>query len=218
MPKRRREDSLWLRTEPGARKPRLSRAKIAEVAVAIADREGFEAVSMRRVAEALEVGTMSLYYYVKTRAELMALMDDALMAEHLLPAVTKKGPKALLEIALGTHEMLVRHPWALVAMRGAEPGPNAMRHVEQCLETLSETKLSAKEKLTLLAMVDDYVFGHALRESESRAGLDEALAQAMLETGELPRVRQTFEHGRIEVDARRLRWGLEAIIGRFLPL
>lgn len=209
---------MWLRAEPGARKPRLSRGKIAEAAIAIADREGFEAVSMRRVAEELEVGTMSLYYYVKTRAELMALMDDALMAEHLLPAVTKKGPKALFEIALGTHAMLTRHPWALVAMRGAEPGPNSMRHGEQCLETLSETKLSAKEKLTLLAMVDDFVFGHALRETESRVKFDEALAKAMVEAGELPRLQQTFKRGPIDVDPRRLERGLTAIIGSFLPM
>jgi AcrR family transcriptional regulator len=209
--------SLWTRDEPGTRQPKLSRGKIAEAAMAIADAEGFETVSMRRVAERLGGSTMSLYYYVETRAELMSLMDDALMGELLLPSV-KRGPRVLLEIALATAAMLERHPWALVAMRGATPGPNALRHTEQCLETLADTKLSAKEKLTLLAMVDDYVFGHALREAESYAAVDELLARKLLATGELPRLEQTFRRGPIEPDPKRLRRGLEAIIGAVLPL
>jgi AcrR family transcriptional regulator len=53
--------------------------------------EGFEAVSMRRVAQELKVGTMSLYYYVKTKDDLIAAMDDALMGEALLPSLPKVG-------------------------------------------------------------------------------------------------------------------------------
>ncbi|MBU8895427.1 TetR/AcrR family transcriptional regulator [Corallococcus sp. M34] len=210
--------SIWTREEPGARQPKLSRAKIAEAAIAIADTEGFDAVSMRSVAQRLGGSTMSLYYYVKTRAELLALMDDALMGELLLPTVSKKGPQALLDIALGTAEMLRRHPWALVAMRGAPPGPNALRHAEQCLETLAETKLSAKEKLTLLAMVDDYVFGHALREAETQTPTDEALAKKLLATGDFPRLEETFRHGKPTPDPKRLRRGLEALIRLSLPI
>lgn len=212
----RKPESVWTRAEPGARQPRLSRAKIAEAAVALADQQGFESVSMRSVAERLEVGTMSLYYYVKTRAELMALMDDALMAEHLLPEVKKRGARGLLELALRTHQMLTRHPWALVAMRGSVPGPNALRHAEQSLETLADTKLSAREKLTLLAMVDDVVFGHALRESESRGAVDMALAKAMIETGKFPQLQATYKQGELEAFPKRLERALEAIISSVL--
>ncbi len=218
MNKPRNAETVWTREEPGKRQTKLSRAKIAEAALGLADAEGFEAVSMRRVAHELGASTMSLYYYVKTRVELMALMDDALMGELLLPSVSKKGPRALLDIALATADMLRRHPWALVAMRGAPPGPNALRHAEQCLETLSETKLSAKEKLTLLAMVDDHVFGHALREAELGTPVDEALAQQLLATGAFPHLARTFRRGRIEPDPKRLRRGLEALIGSVLPL
>jgi len=210
--------TLWTRPEPGTRKPKLSRAKIAEAAIAIADSEGFEAVSMRRVAQKLGGSTMSLYYYVKTRQELMSVMDDALMGELLLPAVARGGPRALLAIALATADMLRRHPWALVAMRGAAPGPNAFRHAEQCLETLAETKLSPKQKFTLLAMVDDYVFGHALREAESRNTVDEALARKLLATGAFPLLEQIFGRGRIAPDSKRLRRGLEALISSVLPM
>ena len=172
---------------------------------------------MRRVAQELAGSTMSLYYYVKTRAELLALMDDALMGELLLPSNHRKGPRALLEIALATADMLRKHPWALVAMRGAPPGPNALRHTEQCLETLAETELSAKEKLTLLAMIDDYVFGYALREAESSTTGDEALARKLLATGDFPRLERIFRRGRIDPDPKRLRRALEVLLDSVLP-
>ena len=147
----------------------MTRENIAAVALAIADQEGFEAVSMRRVAQELKAGTMSLYYYVKTKDDLIAVMDDALMGEALLPSLPKAWRRAMLEIARRTHAMFIRHPWALVAMLSAPPGLNAMRHMEQCLEALAETSMTQKQKITLLAMVDDFVFGHALREAASDA-------------------------------------------------
>src|SRR5271156_4306545 len=93
----------------------LSREKIADAALAIADAEGFASVSMRRVAQELGVGTMSLYYYVKTKDDLIAVMDDALMGEALLPSVPKDWRRALTEIATRTHDLFLRHPWALVS-------------------------------------------------------------------------------------------------------
>src|ERR1700722_13897013 len=114
----------------------LSREKIAAAALRIADAEGFQAVSMRRVALELKVGTMSLYYYVKTKDDLMAVMDDALMGEALLPSLPKGWKRAMLAIAKRTHSVFIRHPWALASMLEAPPGLNAMRHFEQCLEAL----------------------------------------------------------------------------------
>jgi AcrR family transcriptional regulator len=66
------------------RPPRFTRERLAQVAFEIADREGFGAVSMRRVAQELGAGTMTLYGYVRTKDELVALMDDHLMGELLV--------------------------------------------------------------------------------------------------------------------------------------
>src|SRR5580693_7755831 len=120
-------------------KVKLGRDTIAAAALSIADAEGFEAVSMRRIAQELNVGTMSLYYYTKTKDDLIAAMDDALMAEALLPSLPKGWKRAIVEIAKRTHALFLRHPWALSAMLSAPPGLNAMRHMEQCLEALAET-------------------------------------------------------------------------------
>ena len=194
------------------RKPQLTREKIAMVALAIADKEGFEAVSMRRVAEELKAGTMSLYYYVKGKDDLIAAMDDALMSEILLQLVPKDWRRAMIEIAKRTRAVFMRHPWALVAMLSAPPGLNAMRHVEQCLEALAGTSMTNKQKITLLATVDDFVFGHALREAAADAKIDLEFATAQIGTGAFPRLAEVFSGGRIEANKDRFERGLRALL------
>ena len=194
------------------KRSQLSREKIAAAALAIADAEGFEAVSMRRLAQELEVGTMSLYYYVKTKDDLIAAMDDALMAEALLPSLPKGWRRAITEIATRTHSVFLRHPWALVSMLSAPPGLNAMRHMEQCLEALAETSMTAKKKLTLLAMVDDFVFGHALREAASDATIDLEFASAQIATGAFPQLAEVFGGGRIDAGKDRFKVGLRVLL------
>src|SRR5215813_13884864 len=100
----------------------LNKAGIVAAALAIADAEGFAAVSMRRVAQELGVGTMSLYYYAKSKAELVSAMDDALMAEVLVPALPEDWHEALTAFALRTGVVFVRTPWALSSMQSAPPG------------------------------------------------------------------------------------------------
>ena len=190
----------------------LSRDAIAETALGIADRHGFDAVSMRRVADELGVGTMSLYYYVSTKDDLVAAMDDALMGEVLLPSVPKPWKRAMTEIALRTFEMYRRHPWSLVAMVSAPPGVNAMRHMEQCLEALASAPMTTRQKLTLLTTVDDFVFGHALRAAASAMSIDRTFARAQIATGAFPRLKQAFVEERAAPDDNRFALGLEALL------
>jgi len=194
------------------RKPQLTRERIALMGLAIADKEGFEAVSMRRVAQALKVGTMSLYHYVKSKDDLIAAMDDALMSEILLPSVPKGWRRAMIEIAKRTHAVFMRHPWALVAMLSAPPGLNAMRHIEQCLEALAETSMTKKQKMTQLATVDDFVFGHALREAAADAQIDLEFVAAQIGNGAFPRLAEVFSGGHIEANEDRFVRGLQALL------
>ena len=201
--------------EVSSRKGQLTREKIAAAALAIADAEGFPAVSMRRVALELKVGTMSLYYYVKTKDDLIAVMDDALMSEALLPSLPKDWKGAITAIATRTHSLFLRHPWALVSMSSAPPGINAMRHMEQCLEALAATSMSAKQKLALLAMVDDFVFGHALRQAataKTEKNVDMEFAKAQMATGNYPRLAEVFGRGRTEAGKDRFRTGLRLLL------
>ena len=156
---------IWSRPERGSRKPRLTREEIAVVALALADTEGLEAVSMRRVASELGVGTMSLYYYVQTKDELLALMHDEMMGELLVPddELPAEWRAALELIANRSREAFRRHPWAIEGPPGPL-GPNAMRHFEQSLAAVDALDADFATKFELITMVDDYVFGFALRE------------------------------------------------------
>jgi AcrR family transcriptional regulator len=178
---------IWARPEPAGRRPRFSRDQIAAAALAIADAEGFEAVSMRRIAAALGAGTMSLYRYIATKSDLVALLDDALLGEALVPGVLPPGwQDAIAVVARRSRATLLRHPWAVHALHGSagaqneQAGPNGLRHFEQSLAALDGAPLDTREKLDLLAIVDDYVIGHALQAGEliARFGHSPAAAQS----------------------------------------
>jgi AcrR family transcriptional regulator len=190
----------------------LSREKIAAAALAIADAEGFASVSMRRVAQEMGVGTMSLYYYVRTKADLVAAMDDALMGEVLMPSLPRNWREALTVIAIRTRDVFLRHPWALSSMLSAPPGVNAMCHMEQCLQALARTTMTTREKLALLAIIDDFVFGYALREAASDSKVDLNFARAQLATGAFPRLKEAFGKGRMPAMPDRFQVGLRALL------
>ena len=199
---------IWARAEPGARRPRYTREEIAATALEIADADGFEAVSMRRVAAELGAGTMTLYHYVRTKDELIALMDDAIMGEVLVPEgeLSRDWRATLALVARRSRDALVRHPWAFEALHGARVGPNGMRHFEQSLQAVSGIDIPIEERFELVALVDDYVFGHVLHRFGPRGQppSDEKLEAALeyieeqLRTGDYPRVRELMG----EEDAR----------------
>ncbi len=149
---------------------------------------------------------------VKTKDDLIAAMDDALMSEAILPLLPKGWQRAMIEIAKRTHVVFIRHPWALAAMLSAPTGLNAMRHLEQCLEALVETSMTEKQKITLLAMVDDFVFGHALREAATDAAIDIEFAAAQLATGAFLRLAEVFGGGRVDANKDRFERGLRALL------
>ncbi|GAA0940112.1 TetR/AcrR family transcriptional regulator [Virgisporangium aurantiacum] len=199
------EGLIWTRPEPGSRRPKFTRDQIAATALAIADAEGFAAVSMRRIAADLGAGTMTLYYYVRTKDELVALMDDALMGEVLIPAdeFPSHWFEAMTAIAERTWDVLMRHPWALSSLQSAAVGPNAMLHFEQSLAALADTGLSAPDRFALIAWVDDYIHGNVLRAAELRSPnavppdderIEEAVrfGQSQLATGRFPHTATLF--------------------------
>ncbi|GAA4483965.1 hypothetical protein GCM10023094_36290 [Rhodococcus olei] len=93
----------------------MSRDRIAQAGIAIADDEGLEAVTMRRVAAALGVGTMSSYKHVADRDDLIVAMVDTITGRHPLPNDPKYSWQELTKMmALGDWDAFVRHPWLIV--------------------------------------------------------------------------------------------------------
>jgi AcrR family transcriptional regulator len=195
--RRRPPAPIWTEPAPGTRRPRFSREHIAATALRIADREGFAAVSMRRIADELGAGTMTLYHYVRTRADLIALMDDAIMGEVVVPGPLPRDWRAAITlIARRSRDAFARHPWALHALQGARFGPNGLRHAEQSMAAAAGAPLDRQGQMELLWLVDDFVFGHALRAAEAAASgrfdggreIDRFLTE-QLDSGDYPHMR-----------------------------
>jgi AcrR family transcriptional regulator len=192
---------VWTRGERSIRKPRFNRDDIAAAAIRIADAEGFEAVSMRRLAAELDAGTMTLYHYVRTKDELLTLIVDAFLAEVVLPPgqrMPRDWRTAVTLIARRTRDALRRHPWILDIADDPNIGPNAMRHFDQSWQALSSLTASFEDKLDLITVVDEYVFGFCLHERNNAAS-DASDAEmvdyigALLAEGDYPALSEMVE-------------------------
>jgi AcrR family transcriptional regulator len=197
---------FWNRPSPRTRRPRYHRDDIAAAAIAIADAEGFEAVSMRRLATELGAGTMTLYHYVRTKDELLTLLTDAVMSEVVVPddeAFPPHWRDAVTLIAHRTHDALARHPWVLDITDDPPIGPNTVRHFDQSLQAVSSLDLPLVDKYDIVTAVDEYVFGYSLQERNqfqpgTRERDDEMLdyIATLLTTGDYPQIAAIAkEHG-----------------------
>jgi AcrR family transcriptional regulator len=156
-----------MRDEPGARRAGLSREQIGKTAVQIADAEGFEAISMRRVARELGAGTMSLYHYVRSKDEALSLMVDVVMGDLVVPEEELTGGwrRSLTTIARATRRSVKQHRWLFDAMgQPVGSGPNGLRHFEQSMAAVADLPAPPRERVEIVTLVDDYVFGFTLRE------------------------------------------------------
>jgi AcrR family transcriptional regulator len=186
-------EPIWSRPEPGARRAGYTRDQLARTALAIADAEGIEALSMRRVARELGAGTMTLYHYVRNKDELIELMDDAMMGELIVPDD---------EMPSDWREALA----AKDAPPGGSVGPNAMRHFEQSLAAVAGTGLDPAGQFEIIGLVDEWVLGFALRDTylapDGRAAVSSEWTDSLvsyidsqLATGEFPHVREWVGDG-----------------------
>jgi AcrR family transcriptional regulator len=197
MPSPSRTGPIWTWPEPVGRAARMGRAEIAAAALAIADRDGFAAVSMRRLARELGVGTMSLYHYLRTKDDLLELMDDAVMGELLVPPeeLPDGWREALTAIARRTRQAWLRHPWAIDSLRGERFGPNAMAHVEQSLAAVAGLGLDPVRRVEIIGIVDDYVMGCCIRMSAGRSTLYEDGGGGAAYEAILDHVEDRLQHG-----------------------
>jgi AcrR family transcriptional regulator len=156
---------LWMREEPGARRPRFNRDEIAAAAVRIADADGIEGLSMRRLAQEVGAGTMTLYHYVRTKDELMLLVTDAVMGEVVLAPdqlPTDDWRAAVTVLAHSSRAMLERHPWIFDIVEDPGAGPNGVRHFDQSMQAVAGLPGTLRDKLDVIFAVDEYVFGYCL--------------------------------------------------------
>lgn len=154
---------LWGLQERGKRgpKPRLTVDEIARAAIALADAEGLANVSMRRVAEAVGVSTMSLYTYVPSKAELIDVMLDRVLGEMVEAGDSGSGwRERLAAMARQDWKRGKRHPWVLQVGTHRPPlGPNLMAKHEATLQVLDGLGLTDLEMDQAAVLLTSYVQG-----------------------------------------------------------
>jgi AcrR family transcriptional regulator len=162
---------LWRTRERTSRKgkPELSVELIVRGAIDLADTSGLAAVSMRRVAERLGVGTMSLYTYVPGKAELLDVMLDTVYGE--LPEIVGATWRSRLEaVARANMALYQRHPWLLqVATSRPVLGPNAIAKYDRELAAIDGIGLKDIEMDSVLTLITGYVHGAARGAAEAAA-------------------------------------------------
>lgn len=173
---------LW-GTKPAptrGRKPGMTVRAIVAKAIELADAEGLGALSMRRVADALDVGTMSLYRYLPGKTELYELMLDTVMGENGQPEPDPAGWRAsLANFARGSLAGYRRHPWLLEASitRGMM-GPNQTAALDAVLRMISGIGLTNGQMMAVVGLVTSYVHGRARQladtaRAEQRSGVSD---------------------------------------------
>ncbi|MGA2852058.1 MAG: TetR/AcrR family transcriptional regulator [Terracidiphilus sp.] len=152
-------------------KPALTRNQIARAAIAIADSEGLDAVSMQRLARAVSVTTMALYRYFSSKTELIELMIDiAGGPAPNLDALERGWRPRLAEWARQCSAIYRRHPWFLEATMtpGRNMGQNELSWLDAAFTILGRTELTAREQHKAFLVL----IGHV------RSSAEFALAQA----------------------------------------
>ena len=174
--------SIWDFPEHGSRGPkaRHSRAAIAALAVRIADAEGLEAVTMRRLAAELSIAVMSLYNYVPARDHLAQLMTNHLAAEYAYPGKQAADPRAAIATLAGqTRDIARRHPWlAELLHRPMPPGPNELRYLDYFAGLLAASRLGTEAKLELITTIGGFATTYGARQAAPAGQLATAAEQA----------------------------------------
>jgi AcrR family transcriptional regulator len=190
-------------TEPGTASPRppLTRQRVLEAALALADTGGIESLSMRKLAQELGVEAMSLYHHVANKDEILDGLVDIIFGEIALPS----GPdwrSAMRQRAVSAREALRRHPWATPLMESrATPGPANLRHHDAVLGVLRGAGFPVELTAHAYSLLDAYIYGFALQEASLPFSTPEETAEvassimAEMAAGAYPHLTElTVEH------------------------
>ena len=160
---------------------KLTRDLILGAALQLADEDGIEAVSMRRVGQALSVEAMSLYKHVSGKEDILDGISDLVMVEVEVPARDLPWRKALRQSAISTHQALLRHPWASAVLESRRnPGPARMQYLDAVVSILRDAGFSLPDVARAFMAVDSHVYGFTLQVLAWPFDLRDAPAEAQV--------------------------------------
>jgi AcrR family transcriptional regulator len=181
------------RATEGTRRAPLTRERVLETALELADQGGLEALSMRKLGQALGVEAMALYYHFANKDRVLDGIVDLVFAEIELPASDSEWKPAMRRRAIAVRDALLRHRWAIAFMESrANPGPATLRHHDAVIGCLRAAGFDMATVAHAYSLLDSYIYGFALTQMTLPfEALDDIadMAQTMLEPfppGEFP--------------------------------
>ena len=161
----------------------LSRERVLRAALALADGGGAEAVSMRRLGQALGVEAMSLYKHVADKEAILDGISDLVMEEVLVPSAGPGWRASVRRSAISAHEALKRHPWAGIVLESRlNPGPARLRYLEAVVGVLRGAGFDTMTVAHAFMALDSHTYGFTMQElalpfdAASAPGVAEELA------------------------------------------
>jgi AcrR family transcriptional regulator len=136
---------------------------VLNAAIALADANGLESLTMRRLGEELDVGPMALYRHVRNKDDLVDGLVDRIFGEIGLPSTESDWKVAMRERAISVREALMRHRWAIGLMEArANPGPSNLRHHDAVIGALRAGGFDMAMAAHAYSVLDAYIYGFAM--------------------------------------------------------
>lgn len=200
--------------EQAKKRRRLSPQAITETAIRLADAEGLEAVSIRRVAAELDARAMSLYDHFASKQELLAAMADEVVGEMLVSQpLPESWREAVATSARTMYAAYARHPWAIfVAAERPRPGPNSIKAAKQMARGLATLPLEQGDVWQVQGIVNDYVIGYSFRTVGTVDPEDMEAAITAADVAELPELAALPDNLRTRSSIERFDLGLQTVL------
>jgi AcrR family transcriptional regulator len=143
----------------------LSRDRVLSAAVTLADQDGIESLSMRKLAQEFGVVPMALYKHVANKDDMLDGMVDVVFSEIDLPPGGTDWKAGMRQRAISARRVLARHRWAIgLTESRMKPGATNLRHHDSVIGCLREAGFSIEMAIHAYSALDSYIYGFALQE------------------------------------------------------
>jgi AcrR family transcriptional regulator len=150
-------------TNRAPRRVPLSRERVLDAAIKLADQGGLESLSMRKLGQELGVEAMAVYYHFANKDEVIDGIVDIVFSQIDLPASGADWKSAMRQRAVSLRDVLLRHRWAIGLMESRrKPGPANLRHHDVVIGSLRSAGLDMPTIAHAYSLVDSYIYGFAL--------------------------------------------------------
>jgi AcrR family transcriptional regulator len=163
---------------PAEKRVPLNRERVLNGALAVADAEGVDSLTMRLLAEHLGVKPMALYHHFANKSEIIDGIVDLVFSEIELPSISGEWRPEMRRRACSARQVLRRHPWSIALLQSrTHPGPATLRHHNAVIGTLRGAGFSVGMTAHAYALLDSYVYGFALSEASLPINGPETVAE-----------------------------------------